>query len=226
LRKAESLLLLIGAGLFSIFLGAQLHSKLFSRMALWQFDRAKVTQKTAGLVDRDTQPGEESLDFSLWGNTRIKAYQASLALKVEPPIAVLRIPKIRLVVPVFNGTDDLTLNRGVGRIQGTTMPGEGGNLGIAGHRDGFFRGLKDVAPGDLIEVDTAGEKDSYIVESTQIVTPKDVSVLKASPATIVTLVTCYPFYFVGDAPQRFIVKGSLRNRDLLQQARAITPETK
>jgi sortase A len=222
-RRAEFLFCLIGIGLLSIFLGAELHSLLFSRIALLQFDAAKAKQN-GKLTGIDLSTEAKPVDFSLWGEARIKAYRASLALKLDPPIAVLRIPKLHLTAPIFNGTDDVTLNRGVGRIQGTTMPGEGGNFGVAGHRDGFFRGLKDIAQGDLIEVDMPGEKDTYVVESMQIVEPKDVGVLEPWPVATITLVTCYPFYFVGDAPQRFIVKASLRNRDLLQQARTLMPE--
>jgi sortase A len=86
------------------------------------------------------------------------------------------------------------------------LPGASGNSGIAGHRDGFFRGLKDVSPGDTIELDTLEEKQIYRIEQAWIVTPEDVSVLDPTPAQSITLVTCYPFYFVGSAPQRFIVR--------------------
>jgi sortase A len=119
---------------------------------------------------------------------------------------VLRIPKIRLEVPVLPGTDDRTLDRAVGYIEGTALPGTDGNLGIAGHRDGFFRGLKDIATGDVIELDTIQGTDVYRVERTWVVNPEDVSVLDPTSARALTLVTCYPFYFIGSAPQRFIVR--------------------
>jgi len=86
-------------------------------------------------------------DFSLWSATRIKDYKESLTAQIAPAIALLRIPKIQLEVPVLEGTDDLSLNRAVGLIAGTARPGEDGNIGIAGHRDGFFRGLKDIQEG-------------------------------------------------------------------------------
>ena len=119
---------------------------------------------------------------------------------------MLRIPKVRLEVPVLPGTDDLTLDRGVGHIEYTVQPGTDGNSGIAGHRDSFFRGLKDIAIGDLIELDTKQGTDVYRVERTWIVNPEDVSVLDPTPMRALTLVTCYPFYYVGSAPQRFIVR--------------------
>jgi sortase A len=109
-------------------------------------------------------------------------------------------------VPVLPGTDDLTLDRAVGHIEDTAQPGRDGNSGIAGHRDGFFRGLKDIAPGDAIELETLRGKGLYRVERTWVVDPEDVSVLDPTPTRALTLVTCYPFYFVGPAPQRFIVR--------------------
>ena len=123
-----------------------------------------------------------------------------------PPLAVLRIPKIRLEVPVLPGTDDFTLNRAVGHIEDTSRPGTDGNSGIAGHRDGFFRGLKDIGPDDVIELETVRGKEVYRVERIWVVDPEDVSVLDATPTRSLTLVTCYPFYHVGPAPQRYIVR--------------------
>jgi sortase A len=114
-----------------------------------------------------------------------------------------------LEVPVFEGTDDFTLNLGAGRIIGTAKPGSSGNIGIAAHRDGFFRGLKDIQEGDEIDLVTAGRRAAYLVDSIRIVTPDDVSVLHARERPSLTLVTCYPFYFVGSAPNRYIVQASL-----------------
>jgi sortase A len=121
----------------------------------------------------------------------------------------LRIPKIDLDVPVFNGTDALTLNHAVGRIGGTALPGGPGNIGVAGHRDTFFRGLKDVQKGDLIELRTKKGTDIYLVDEIRIVSPEDTSVLRPRGRPTLTLVTCYPFFFVGSAPKRYIVMASL-----------------
>ena len=85
--------------------------------------------------------------------------------------------------------------------------GESGNIGIAGHRDGFFRALKDIAMGDLITLSSRTATTTYSVDQIEIVTPEDVSVLAPRAGPSVTLVTCYPFYYSGDAPQRFIVHG-------------------
>jgi sortase A len=144
-------------------------------------------------------------DQSLWSAERVAAWRRAVIDPAPAPLAVLRIPKIRLEVAVLPGTDDRTLDRAVGYIDGTAAPGTDGNLGIAGHRDGFFRGLKDIAAGDVIQIETAQRTDVYRVDRTWVVAPDDVSVLDPTPTRTLTLVTCYPFYFVGSAPLRFIV---------------------
>jgi sortase A len=145
-------------------------------------------------------------DQSLWSSIRVNAWRAALSEPSPAPLAVLRIPKIGLEVPVLRGTDDRTLDRAVGHIEGTAGPGMDGNSGLAGHRDGFFRGLKDIAPGDSIELDTLEGMLAYRVERTWVVAPEDVWVLDPTPTRALTLVTCYPFYFSGPAPRRFIVR--------------------
>jgi len=124
---------------------------------------------------------------------------------LQPAMAVLNVPRLKLRVPVLDGTDDVTLNRGAGWIRGTARPGESGNSGIAGHRDGVFRALKDINKGDEIQLETHGGIIPYKVDQLTIVTPEDVSVLAKRQADSLTLVTCYPFYFAGAAPQRWIV---------------------
>lgn len=149
---------------------------------------------------------ERSPDQLLWSPTRINAWRGAIAEPGPAPLAVLRIPKLRLEAAVLPGTDDGTLNRGLGHIESTAQPGTDGNAGIAGHRDSFFRALKDIAQDDLIELDTPLMTDVYRVERTWIVDPDDVSVLDPTPVRALTLVTCYPFYYVGSAPKRFIVR--------------------
>ena len=146
------------------------------------------------------------VDQSLWSTVRINAWRNVSGEPAPPPVAMLRIPKIHLEVPVLPGTDDRTLDHGVGLIEDTAEPGMVGNSGIAGHRDGFFRGLKDVVQGDTIRLDTLHGSFVYRVERTWIVKPEDVSVLEPTPVPAITLVTCYPFYFQGSAPMRFIVR--------------------
>ena len=126
------------------------------------------------------------------------------------PIAILRIPRLEMVLPVRRGTDDATLARAVGHIDGTALPGEDGNIGLAAHRDTHFRPLKHIVAGDVIELQTAGRTDVYRVERTWIVDPEDVSVIAPTSSRAITLVTCYPFNFVGSAPRRFIVRAIRR----------------
>ncbi|WP_263377768.1 class D sortase [Granulicella paludicola] len=156
----------------------------------------------------------QSSNNSLWDSARIRAYKKTLGVEMSRPEAVLRVPKVGIEVPVFEGTSDLVLNRGVGHVSGTAMPGENGNMAISGHRDGFFRGLKDLHMGDRVEVQRdaeTGQVDTYVIDKIKIVLPQDVSVLKPTEKTTLTLITCYPFYYVGAAPERYIVQASLLN---------------
>jgi len=107
------------------------------------------------------------------------------------------------------GSDARTLRLAVGYIPGTALPGEKGNVGLAGHRDTFFRRLRDINPDDEIRVTTSNGVFHYYVQRTNIVRPKDVWVLNATSYPALTLITCYPFTYVGSAPQRFIVRAAL-----------------
>lgn len=144
-------------------------------------------------------------DQTLWSPKRVRAFQASLT-RESIPLAVIRIRRLGIEAPVLEGTEDWALDRGVGHIEDTALPGAKGNCALAGHRDGFFRALKDVQQGETIELETTSGTATYRVERTWIVGPDDVSVLDQTSTRTVTLVTCYPFYFVGAAPQRFIVR--------------------
>ena len=207
LRILETALLAIGLVLLAIYGTVRVYNKASSQAALREFAAAGASAQDFHSSALSSPDGE--VDVSLWSERRVAAYRHSLGLKFDGPAAVLRIPSLRLEVPVFDGTEELVLNRGVGRIIGTAGFGQPGNIGIAGHRDGFFRCLKDVRIGDGIELATLGGKTTYAVESIRIVTPDDVSVLQPRDRPALTLVTCYPFYFVGDAPRRFIVCASI-----------------
>ena len=147
-------------------------------------------------------------DQSLWSHQRVVAYvQAQRA--GDAPEALLRIPKLTLEVPVYGDTSDLNLDRGAGRIPGTSGLEQAGNIGIAAHRDGFFRKLKDVELGMDILLEHGGRTQRFHIVEISIVTPEEGAVLAPTAKPSVTLVTCYPFYFVGSAPQRFIVRAEL-----------------
>jgi len=211
MARLERIFFKTGLALLVVWGAATLHGIVLSRAALAEFHANQTAQSGAGMsIQREMASGPE-VNFASWSIKRAQAYKESLLGKVAAPLTVLRIPKIHLEVPVFNGTEDTTLNRGVGRILGTAQLGASGNLAIAGHRDGFFRGLKDVAKGDVIELARPGQSDFYVIDGMQIVNPKEVSVLVSTQAPSLTLVTCFPFYFVGSAPQRYVVRASLRN---------------
>ena len=206
LGKFERLLLVLGLLLLSVYAVARVYQTAVPRAEMRRFWQAQG--KVEGQLIR---PDRGEPGFRLWSPQRIAAYKASVAGAVPTAIAVLRIPSVNLEVPVLEGTDEVTLNQGVGHIGGTAGPDEAGNIGIAGHRDGFFRGLKDIQKGDTVDLATHKRTDRYAVDETLIVSPDDVSVLRPRGTPSLTLVTCYPFYFVGSAPQRFIVHASISN---------------
>jgi len=134
-------------------------------------------------------------------------------------IGRLDIPRLKLSVMVREGADEGTLRRAVGHIPGTALPGEAGNVGVAGHRDTFFRPLKDVRIKDQIQFSTLKGNFRYKVESLRVVEPDNIGVLAPSGENVLTMVTCYPFYYVGPAPKRWIV----RARQVSQQT--VPPST-
>jgi sortase A len=214
LRFAERLLLAAGLTLLVMVATALVDRSISSRRALVEFDRSQNAYTQDELQASTGARSDEGVDISLWSPKRVREYRESLLVKKDAPLGVLRLDRLHIRVPVFEGTDDLVLNRGVGWIAGTARPGEAGNsnVGIAGHRDGFFRGLKDVAIGDKIQLSTPGVVSLYAVDSTEIVIPERVEVLQRRGVPSLTLVTCYPFYFIGDAPQRFIVHATLQQQ--------------
>jgi sortase A len=118
----------------------------------------------------------------------------------------IEIQAVGLAAMILEGTEDKTLLRAVGHIPGTALPGQKGNVALAGHRDTFFRALRDIGEDDEITLTTSSGSYRYRVESTRVVRPEDTKVLEASGEEILTLVTCYPFELVGPAPRRFIVR--------------------
>jgi len=144
-------------------------------------------------------------DTSLWNAARITDYEESLLADIAPPLGIITISNLNIQVPIYNGTEEFILNRGAGRIKGMAKMDEDGNLGISAHRDGFFRALKDIQLDDDIYIRTTRGVKRYAVSAIDIVPKTDVSVLEPTNEKTLTLVTCYPFYFVGNAPKRYIV---------------------
>lgn len=151
-------------------------------------------------------------DMRDWSEKRIADYRAERAVRNdrELPEARMRIPAVGIELPVFEGTAERYLTLGAGRIEGTPPLASGGNTGLAAHRDGFFRALKDVRIDDAIFVDTPDGSHEYRIVDLFIVDPHDVHVLNPTDADSITIVTCYPFYYVGNAPERYIVRAEKR----------------
>jgi LPXTG-site transpeptidase (sortase) family protein len=143
-------------------------------------------------------------DQSLWSDSARAKYER--LAEVETPLALLQIERLNLNVPVYAGTHNLTLNRGAGIVEGTSLPGEHGNIAVSAHRDSFFRSLKDIDIDDDIVLVTRDGKKRYRVNYVFITDPLDLSVLEDTDVPTLTLITCYPFYFAGHAPDRFIVQ--------------------
>jgi sortase A len=205
--------------LVAICAAAAVHRAVSSRLALREFDETHLIASPEFRRTAATLQTDQEIDFSLWSKGRVAAYRDDPVTKNGSPLAVLRFERVKLRVPVFAGTDEWTLNRGAGWIAGTARPGEAGNIGIAAHRDSFFRVLKDIRSGDTIELISvapaaayAARTATYTVSQVEIVDPDDVSVLQPRREPSLTLVTCYPFYFVGPAPRRFIVHAALRKQ--------------
>jgi sortase A len=192
-RAGERTLFVVGALCLALYGAAWVHASHFQAQEQRAFERALAQILHA-----------EAHDQSEWSSERVQKFEESRGIGVEA-LGRLEIPEAGVSVMVLEGTDDWTLNRAVGRIEGTARPGEPGNLGIAGHRDGFFRGLRHTEVGDEIRLTTLDGVGRYRVVELAVVEPESVAVLAPTADPTITLVTCHPFSYVGDAPRRFIV---------------------
>jgi sortase A len=207
-------LLTIGVTFIAIYGAAAAHRHVMSVLAMEEFRGGQTrlqAPQDAGSASA-SQP-----DFALWSPARVVHFKEALAKHAVPVIGVLRIPTAHIEAPILEGTDEVSLNEGVGHIAGTDNVGGNGNTGIAGHRDGFFRALKDIQVGDTIQIETKQGALMYTVERMLIVDPHDVSVLRAQGHPALTLVTCYPFYTLGSAPRRYIVQATRSTHDNQQR---------
>jgi sortase A len=204
----EAALFIGGVALMGVYFQARASSEQQREEGVQAFIEAEASQSGT----QQAADGEEVVvqvrapNQELWSAQRVKDYDDSFKLVKALPLAILTIPKIKIQVPVYDGTEEMNLDRGVGRIRGTARIDGAGNLGIAGHRDGFFRPLKDIVVGDGMTLMTTSGTVNYKVTSIVIVQPDDVFVLAPTEKNTITLVTCYPFYYVGHAPKRYIVK--------------------
>lgn len=206
-------LIILGLILLGFYAVLRIHSMITFRAALRELQQnnqagAANIQKTGGkLLPPDSS--RAALEHAA-PETEINRPPANDGKYAGKALALLRIPTLQMEVPVLEGTDVITLNSGVGRIAGTALPGEAGNMGIAGHRDSFFEGLKRINKGDTIQLVYRQHTDTYVVDLIEITSPEDVSVLAPGGQPEITLVTCWPFSFIGPAPRRFVVRASLK----------------
>jgi sortase A len=198
-KTAETSLWILGTTLLAVYFGAGYWGEHQRREGLASFAQAQALAPVEW--QRDPQ-ADAAVPARMPSVAEAQAAQDAV-------IAVLRIPGIELEVPVYQGTTEHVLRRGAGLVEGTALPGSAGNVGIAAHRDTHFRGLKDVAIGDLIELGTPEKTEVYRITAMEVVGPGDVHVLDDTGEPVLTLVTCYPFNFVGSAPQRYIVRAAV-----------------
>jgi sortase A len=190
LRRIQNIFWALGCAIVGICALA------YIRGAVFQYSEQRRFQKTISSSTKE-RPGPVGSNAPI--PLRLHVTEGALLGRME-------IPRLGLSVILVEGVRPRNLRLAVGHIPGTAFPDELGNLGLAGHRDTFFRELKQIRRGDLIIVRTIRGVTQYSVEWTRIVKPKNIDVLEASPVPVLTLVTCYPFYFVGPAPERFIVR--------------------
>lgn len=184
------------------------HERVAGIKTFREATESQLVPEAAPELAHDTAQSMPEIDRTLWSEQRISAFAESAASPGVPE-GVLSIPALQLEVPIYPGVTEINLNRGAAHIEGTAALSHSGNIGIAAHRDGFFRKLKNIAIDDEVSLEAGGRMLLYRVVDISIVSPSEVSVLAPTETPSITLVTCYPFYFVGSAPQRYIVRAEL-----------------
>jgi sortase A len=192
IRIAEYVFAIVGVAALTYWLVAYIGSTRFQREA---------SRKFTAELHRSKPPTPPTAT-----PTAPPAPHASAIPKPGAVLGRLEIPRLHLAVMVVQGTDTGDLKRAAGHIPGTALPGQSGNIAIAAHRDTFFRPLRNIRDDDTIALTTLHNTVRYRVVSTQVVSPDDVRVLYPTRHDTLTLVTCYPFYYIGSAPKRFIVR--------------------
>jgi sortase A len=192
-----------------IFLPARINPVLrWSRNVFLIIGLLALSYVGFALLDARLYQAEQARRFerALKETNLARAESPAIAVSEGSPLGRIEISAVGLTVMVLEGTDEGTLRRAVGHIRGTPLPGQRGNVALAGHRDTFFRGLRKIRVNDEITLTTLSGSYRYRVDSTKVVKPEETEVLEDYGDDILTLVTCYPFNFVGLAPNRFIVR--------------------
>jgi sortase A len=205
LRAVEMLLLTVGIVSVAWYATAHTSAVLEQAALSRELERLSTAQRA---VTTSTTTAD---DFRLKAEaTRVEKAEATGVMKGL--IGRIEVRRIKMSALAREGVDVRTLRVAVGHIPGTALPGQPGNAGFAAHRDTFFRPLKSVREGDEVVVTTPRGVYRYAVTGTRIVEPQDLSVLDPTTDAILTLVTCYPFEYIGNAPRRFIVRAALREQ--------------
>jgi len=194
LRWLEIALWVLAVAGIGIYMLVYLERGIYQAYESWAFDRAL---KDAPAASMDAPDAFDALKP-----------EAPVPVKLEPGALIgrIEIPDAGVSAMVVESTGGDELRRAVGHIEGTALPGKTGNAAFAGHRDTFFRGLRDIKKDDRIELITLYGAYEYVVDSIKVVGPDDIGVLDTSKEPILTLVTCYPFEYIGHAPKRFVVQ--------------------
>ena len=171
-------------------------AQVFQASENWRLNRAKNARQLS--VVAESKVGLASLP--------LRDPSQRIAPALGSVLGRLEIGRIGIAAMIVEGTNGRTLRRAVGHVPGTALPGERGNVAITGHRDTFFRALRNIREGDEVTLTTLNGAYHYRIDSMKVVGAEDTEVLNHSDESILTLVTCYPFYFVGPAPKRFIVR--------------------
>jgi sortase A len=188
-------LLIVGIVCLGTYCESYIYRTVYQMYAGWRFDHEDPT--TVRPSKRAARPA--MLPNPDRGSPRSPVYGTGWV------VGRISIPRLKITALVEEGVDETTLSRAVGHIPGTALPGELGNIGIAGHRDTFFQQLKDLKPHDEIDFTTHSGSYRYTVQSLTVVDPSDVGVLESKGGKFLTIVTCFPFHYIGNAPRRFIV---------------------
>jgi sortase A len=210
-RFAQRLLLGVGFVMFAYAGGMVMYAELYQRYQSWKFEHqigaldptnAAADERAPMQARREAQARQRAASEGL---TMEKAVAEPVDLSEGDVIGKLEIPQIEISVMVLQGVTEETLHVGAGHVPGTPLPGADGNSAIAAHRDTFFRKLKRIRAGDRIQFLTVRGTSQYVVDSTEIVEPAATQVMESRGRPELTLISCYPFDFVGSAPHRFIV---------------------
>jgi len=235
-RFVEACLLLAGVAAVDVYLWANFRTAVYQNWDNWVFERKVSGQPVSlGQYLRDKEI-EAFNTVAGWLCIHPATVESVRNTRPAPPLPAaphvangdllgrIAIPRLHVDAMVREGADKHTLELAAGHIPGTALPGQPGNVGVAAHRDTLFRGLRNVTKNDQVLFETLGGTYIYKVESTGIVTPKDVGVLSPGKYPEMTLVTCYPFYYIGSAPDRFVVHARLVSQAPATQQAALNPQ--